>query len=105
MAMSMDPHVLLLDVELDDVAAESNVRRIRRQAPDVKIVVLTMHDDGVLERQLRAAGPSDYLTKDASAPILLAAFTMLHSTKSGRDVYPPAQCRATFRARAPSPAA
>lgn len=72
MAMSMDPHVLLLDVELDDVAAESNVRRIRRQAPDVKIVVLTMHDDGVLERQLRAAGASDYLTKDASAPILLA---------------------------------
>lgn len=88
-----DPQVLLLDVEIDHVAAESNVRTLRRIAPDVRIVILTMHDDMILERQLRSAGAADYLTKDASAALLLSRISRTVNRPSPTPSHSPAGAR------------
>jgi DNA-binding NarL/FixJ family response regulator len=64
LAATLAPDVLLLDVDLGGPSARSTIRRIRRDSPGVRIVVLTMHRDGVLQRQLMEAGATDYLTKD-----------------------------------------
>lgn len=58
------PDVLLLDIELDGVSAESTIRRLQRLVPSVAVVVLTMHRDSVLRKHLLRAGAIDYLTKD-----------------------------------------
>lgn len=71
MAEERAPDVLLLDVEMDDVPAAVTIRRLGRLAPATRVVVLTMHGDPVLERQLRSEGAADYLTKDVSAPHLV----------------------------------
>jgi len=57
------PDVLLLDVELPGIPAEQTITRVRRDHPEVAIVVLTMHNDVALERQLLRAGASHYVTK------------------------------------------
>lgn len=60
------PDVLLLDVELPGIPAEQTITRIRRDHPEVAVVVLTMHNDVALERQLLRAGASHYVTKKIS---------------------------------------
>lgn len=60
------PDVLLLDVELPGIPAEQTITRIRREHPEVAVVVLTMHNDVALERQLLRAGASHYVTKKVS---------------------------------------
>jgi DNA-binding NarL/FixJ family response regulator len=63
LSQRMHPDLLLLDVELNDAPAEQTVRTIRRVAPTVVIVILTMFGDAILKRQLLAAGASDFVSK------------------------------------------
>ncbi|MEY9954211.1 response regulator [Leifsonia sp. EB34] len=63
LAQNYDADVLLLDVEMPGPTAEQNITRIRRAAPATAIVVLTMHTDAVLERQLLRAGASQFISK------------------------------------------
>jgi DNA-binding NarL/FixJ family response regulator len=72
------PDVLLLDVEMDAISAETSIRRIARTAPTVKVIVLTMYRDNVLKRQLVSAGASGYVTKDAQGPELVEIILTAH---------------------------
>jgi DNA-binding NarL/FixJ family response regulator len=72
------PDVLLLDVEMDAISAETSIRRIARTAPTVKVIILTMHRDNVLKRQLLSAGASGYVTKDAQGPELVEIILTAH---------------------------
>jgi DNA-binding NarL/FixJ family response regulator len=72
------PDVLLLDVEMDAISAETSIRRIARTAPTVKVIILTMHRDNVLKRQLLSAGASGYVTKDAQGPELVENILTAH---------------------------
>ncbi|GIT81239.1 DNA-binding response regulator [Leifsonia sp. LS1] len=66
------PDVLLLDVEIPGVAAEQTVSRLRRHHPETAIVILTMHSDAVLERQLLRAGAAEFVTKNVDSEQLIA---------------------------------
>jgi len=66
------PDVLLLDVEMPGLPAESTVRWVRRTHPDTAVVILTMHVDRILEGRLRAAGAAHYLQKTIASADLLA---------------------------------
>lgn len=59
------PDVLLLDLSLPDSRGLATVETVRRQAPQVPIVVITGHDDDELALTTLAAGAQDYLTKNA----------------------------------------
>lgn len=67
------PNVLLLDVELHGDPARLTIRRVRRSAPDTAIIVLTMHRDSVLQRDLLTAGANSYLTKNVPSADLIRA--------------------------------
>jgi len=66
------PEVLLLDVEIPGVPAEQTVSRLRRHHPGTAIVILTMHSDAVLERQLLRAGAAEFVTKTVDSEQLIA---------------------------------
>jgi DNA-binding NarL/FixJ family response regulator len=70
------PDVCLMDVSMpvrDGVAATA---LLRRDAPGVRVVMLTMHvDRDIIERSLRA-GAVGYMTKDCSADELVGAVRM-----------------------------
>ena len=67
------PDLLLLDVQMPGPGARTVVERVRAASPDTKIVILTMHDDPVLVRQLLNSGASAYLLKTVARAELLAA--------------------------------
>lgn len=58
------PDVLLLDVEMPGGSAERTIAMVRRRSPSTAVVVLTMHTDAVLRRQLMRAGASAFTSKN-----------------------------------------
>ena len=66
------PDLMLLDVEMaDGMNTESVIRRLNRSIPSMSVVVLTMHNDHVLRRQLLRAGATGFATKNISGPDLI----------------------------------
>jgi DNA-binding NarL/FixJ family response regulator len=67
------PDVVVLDVEMPGPGAEETIRDILRPRPEVRIVVLTMHDDPNLVERLLDAGAHAYVIKGAGREELLGA--------------------------------
>ncbi|HZO28786.1 MAG TPA: response regulator transcription factor [Chloroflexota bacterium] len=73
MALELQPDVILMDVSMGVVDGISATRQLLRQAPWMKIVMLTMHShDGHLFQALQA-GAMGYILKTAGADQVLSA--------------------------------
>ena len=72
------PDVVLLDVEMPGPGAAAVIRHIRRGSPQTQVIVLTMHDDAGVVRELLACGAAAYLVKSISRHELIAA---VHSVR------------------------
>ena len=72
-AEDLRPDLVLLDVEMPGQSARVTIRRLIRDVPRTRIVVLTMHQDAILERELLDAGASVYLNKAIGSRELVAA--------------------------------
>jgi DNA-binding NarL/FixJ family response regulator len=73
LATSLCPDVILLDVEMPGPGAPEVVRRITRAAPGTRVLVLTMHDDPDMVRELLETGAAGYLLKTVPREELIAA--------------------------------
>jgi DNA-binding NarL/FixJ family response regulator len=67
------PDLLLLDVEMPGEGAATTIRQVRLASPTTRVVVLSMHADSDLVRELTAAGASGYLVKNIRRVELVAA--------------------------------
>ena len=67
------PDVLLLDVEMPGQSVLTSLVEIRSASPSTRIVVLTMHENTTLARQLLLRGASAYLIKTIGHHELVAA--------------------------------
>lgn len=67
------PHVVVLDLSLPDASGVNGLARVRGAAPDVRVLILSMHDDPEYARQAVRAGASGYLLKDDAATDLRSA--------------------------------
>ncbi|WP_117212012.1 response regulator transcription factor [Allorhizocola rhizosphaerae] len=67
------PDVLVLDVQMPGPGAAAVIGRVREGSPHLPIVVLTMHDDAAVMRELFEAGASAFLTKAVLSDGLVAA--------------------------------
>jgi two-component system nitrate/nitrite response regulator NarL len=73
LAREKAPSVVLLDVEMPGHSPVDLVRQLRLVSPTSKVIILTMHDDPQLVRQMLQAGVSGYLHKSVSRENLLVA--------------------------------
>lgn len=73
LAKERQPAVVLLDVEMPGHSPVETVRQLGVVAPTTRVIVLSMHDDPLLVRQMLQAGVAAYLHKSASRENLLAA--------------------------------
>jgi DNA-binding NarL/FixJ family response regulator len=67
------PDVVLLDVEMPGQSVLTSLVEIRSASPATRIVVLTMHENTTLARQLLLRGASAYLIKTIGHHELVAA--------------------------------
>ncbi|HTZ43048.1 MAG TPA: response regulator transcription factor [Jatrophihabitans sp.] len=66
------PDIVLLDVEMPGRGAGATVAELARLHPEVKTVILTMHEDAGLLRELLESGAAGYLVKTIDRLELLA---------------------------------
>jgi two-component system response regulator NreC len=93
LVVSEQPDVLVLDLTFPEGDAMPLLRALRSRAPDLRIVVLTMHSDPETVRQALAAGAAGYLVKGAQSRELIEAIRAvargdryLHSSVTGTVV-------------------
>lgn len=66
LAHEFTPDVVVMDLSMPLMDGVTATRRIREELPEVKVVVLTMHDDVSRTRQALDAGAVGYLSKGCS---------------------------------------
>jgi two-component system, NarL family, response regulator NreC len=76
-ALATLPDVAVLDIGMPRLSGLEAVRRIRQEAPKVRLLVLTMHEEEEYVVHLVRAGANGYLVKDSAATELLAAVRAL----------------------------
>jgi DNA-binding NarL/FixJ family response regulator len=69
----LKPDVLLMDVSMPDMNGFDATVRARDSDPNVKVLILTMHDEEELVARCLEAGAAGYIIKDAPASQLLYA--------------------------------
>ncbi|MDN5205193.1 response regulator transcription factor [Fulvivirgaceae bacterium BMA10] len=70
---SDSPDIILMDLELPGMHGVEGIQRIKKELPEVNIIVITVHEDSDLVFQALCAGASGYITKTANYSSLLEA--------------------------------
>lgn len=73
LAISARPDVAILDVKMPGLSGLEATRAIREQAPEVAVLILSMHDEERYLFEALKAGASGYVLKRAADTDLLAA--------------------------------
>jgi two-component system response regulator NreC len=72
-AVALRPDVALVDITMPELDGLAATLRVRRQAPEVKVLVLTMHDDPEYLFRALEAGAHGYVLKRAVEADLIDA--------------------------------
>ena len=73
LAQELDPDVVVMDLNMPGIGGVEATRRILAQAPDQKVLVLTITVDRHLIEDALAAGATGYVLKDAPVDDIAAA--------------------------------
>lgn len=72
-AMETRPDLLIVDVGMPGLNGLEAIKRVRKEMPQVRAIVLTMHETDALIRSVMASGARGYVLKTDAARDLLAA--------------------------------
>jgi two-component system response regulator NreC len=90
LACQLQPEVVIMDIAMPLLNGLEATRQIKREAPQVKVLILTMHDNEEYIRQVLGAGAMGYILKDAAARELISA---IRSVQRGEAILSPAVTR------------
>jgi NarL family two-component system response regulator LiaR len=90
LACQLKPDVLIMDIAMPLLNGLEASRQIKQQCPEVKVLILTMHDNEEYIRQVLEAGAMGYILKDAAARELISAIRTVYR---GEAVLSPAVTR------------
>lgn len=85
------PDIVVADLTMPRLGGLEVVRRLREKLPNVRVLVLTMHQEDEYVLQAVRAGAAGYLVKDSAAAELVAAVRSLHA---GRGHFGPQASKA-----------
>jgi two-component system, NarL family, response regulator NreC len=77
------PDVIVLDLNMPGLSGIQVTRQIKQEQPEVRILILTVHEDEALLREAIRAGASGYIIKHAAENELISA---IHSVMLN-DIY------------------
>ncbi len=90
LARELRPDIVLMDIAMPLLNGLDATRLIKRDHPEIEVLVLTMYDHDEYVRQVLSAGASGYVLKRAAASELVAAIRAVHR---GEAVLSPAITR------------
>jgi two-component system, NarL family, response regulator NreC len=85
-ARALQPDVILLDVAMPGESGIEALPRLRAEAPDAKVLVLSMQDDPRYVREAFAQGANGYVLKEAADAEVVAAVRVIAA--GGSYVHP-----------------
>src|SRR5438445_7356496 len=72
-AQRLQPDIVLMDITMPDMNGIEATKHIKKALPDVRILVLTMHEHDDYVFQALRAGASGYMLKEAADTELITA--------------------------------
>ncbi|HWF20055.1 MAG TPA: response regulator transcription factor [Verrucomicrobiae bacterium] len=96
------PDVVLMDINLGEISGIECVERLKKQFPDMQILMLTVYEDTEKIFRALAAGANGYLLKRSSPTKLLAAIREVHSGGSPMTSSIARKVVASFQKRKPA---
>lgn len=85
-ALELKPDVMLMDIRMPVADGVEGTRLVRRNLPDVKVLMLTTFDDSELIFKALEQGAHGYLLKDMPSEAIVSA---IHTVHSGGMVFQP----------------
>ena len=79
LAQSLNPDVILMDVNMPGIGGVEACRRILQRNPKQKIIVLTVHNEQTFPRRLLEIGAKGYLTKECGVDEMIKAIKQVNS--------------------------
>jgi two-component system nitrate/nitrite response regulator NarL len=73
------PDVVLLDINMPNMNGLEAMVHLRKQVPNAKVIILTMHDSKEYIAQIVRLGARGYLLKDCSPTELVSAIKAVHA--------------------------
>lgn len=102
LACELHPDIVLLDVSMPDMGGIEAASRLREKLPEVRTLILTVHEDESLLREAIRAGASGYIIKRGAESEVINA---IHVVSRGDMYVHPALTRALLKDLSPAPAA
>ncbi len=94
MCDTLKPDILLLDISMPGLSGQAVAKIVKKQHPEIKILVVSMHEDESYLREMLQAGADGYVPKKAADVELLAAIRntyrgehFIHSSMTS-DLFP-----------------
>ncbi|MFT3936391.1 MAG: response regulator transcription factor [Chitinophagaceae bacterium] len=69
----IEPDVILLDIQMPLMDGITTLPEIRRLYPDIKVIILSMHNDHSMISKLMEVGANSYLTKNSDSETIYQA--------------------------------
>jgi two-component system response regulator NreC len=76
------PQVVLMDIGMPVMNGLEATRRLQKEAPDAKVLVLTQYEDSEYILSVLRAGAKGYIAKTATASELVSAIRTVHNGES-----------------------
>lgn len=80
------PDVILMDISMPGIGGLEATRKITRSMPEVKVIAVTIHDDDPFPARLLEAGAAGYVTKGCDVREIISA---IHSVYAGKQYITP----------------
>ncbi len=74
----LQPDVILLDIQMPIMDGITTLPEIKELYPDIRVIMLTMHNDHSMISKLMELGANSYLTKNSDAEVIYEAIKTVH---------------------------
>jgi len=84
----LQPDVAIVDLSLFRDSGLGWLRALRQRCPDLKVIVLSVHDEQSVRRAAMEAGADAFVLKRAIATDLMAAVDHVQGTRAAKEAQP-----------------
>ena len=74
---TLDPHVVLMDINMEPISGIEATRAIREFSADIRIIGISVHADLPYVNALMQAGANGYVTKNSSGEEMIRAIMLV----------------------------